>query len=163
MKTKISLTLASGILLLISFGCAESSEIENRKIESSEIDCCAQSATLDDLKFGTKKELGTTKTESKAFSPEDEIYIFSRVKYTPAVHKVRVVLFYEDVQGEEPNSIAIDYGELETVGESDFSCRVSSKTGSLSPGRYRAEAVLSNYSNSREIYRKAGTFDVANN
>jgi hypothetical protein len=149
MKTKINLVLAIGMLLLASLGCS---------FQSSENRFSFTSANISDLKFGTNKD---ARPAGETFSPRDKIYIVSEINNTASKHKVRVVLFYENVKGENPDSIAVDYGELDVPGEYSFYVWVFPKRGNLPIGRYRAEAVLLDEDGSQEIQRKEATFDVA--
>ena len=150
MKTKINLVLALGLLMLASLGCGR----------SDENGFYFTTANISDLKFGTNKD---AKPSSEIFSPKDKIYIVSSVNNTGSKHKVRVVLFYEDVNGEEPGSIVKDFGELDLPGEYSFNCWIYPKRGVLQSGRYRAEAVLLDEDGIREIDRKEGTFDIVDN
>lgn len=144
MKTKINLVLALGVLLLASLGCESSISFTT--------------ANISDLKFGTNK---AADPQSEIFSPRDKIYIVSAVHNTPAKHKVRVVLYYEDVNGEEPGSVAKDFGELNVPGERSFNFSIYAVRGQLPTGLYRAEAILLDEYGTKELDRKEGTFEVA--
>lgn len=149
MKTKINLVLAFGMLLLVSLGCSVSEDGSRVSFTS---------ANISDLKFGRNKG---AKPASVTFAPRGDIYIVSRVNNTASKHKVQMVLFYEDVEGEEPDSIAGDFGMLDVPGEYSFNFSISPKGRKMPTGRYRVEAILFDEDGTTEIQRKEAAFEVS--
>jgi hypothetical protein len=143
MKTKINLILTLLVLMMASLGC--------------ESNISFTTANISDLKFGTNK---TADPQNGIFSPTDKIYVVSAVHNTPAKHKVEVVLYYDDVNGEEPGSVAKDFGIRDVPGECSFSFSVYAVRGQLPTGLYRAEAILLDEDGTKELDRKEGTFEV---
>lgn len=147
MKTKFNLILALGLLMFASLGCGES---DGNSFYFT-------TANLSELKFGKNKDASPS---SETFSPRDKIYIVSEINNTPSKHKVKAVLYYEDVEGAEPGSVVKDFGELNVPGEYSFNFSVYPRRGEFPTGRYRAEIVLLDEDGEREIDRKEATFDI---
>lgn len=138
-RPKLNLIIGAGMLLAILVACSYST------------------ANISSLKIGKDKAVSS---ESSSFAPNDTIYAVGTVANAPGKVKVKGLLAFEDVAGEQAGPIPGLEKTLELPGDGTATYTFTPPPTGWPQGKYKIEVTLTDDSGAQKD-QKTSTFSVS--
>ena len=138
-KSNLNLAICSVLLLVVVLACSMST------------------ANLSSLKVSKDK---SGSSETSAFGPHDTIYVVSTVANAPGKVKVKGLLAFDDVAGQQPGPIPGLEKTLELEGSGTATYTFTPPPDGWPQGKYKVEVTLMDDSGAQKD-QKAATFTVS--
>jgi hypothetical protein len=138
-RAKMNMIICGGMLLAILMACSFST------------------ANLSSLKLGKDKAVSS---ESSSFAPADTVYAVATVANAPGAVKVKGVLAFEDVAGEQAGPIPGLEKTLDLPGAGTATYTFTPPTSGWPKGKYRIEVTLMDDSGAQKD-QKTASFTVS--
>jgi hypothetical protein len=138
-RPKLNLIICAGMLLAILLACSYST------------------ANISSLKIGKDKAVSS---ESSGFAPNDTIYAVGTVANAPGAVKVKGLLAFEDVAGEQAGPIPGLEKTLDLPGSGTATYTFTPPPTGWPKGKYKIEVTLTDESGAQKD-QKTATFSVS--
>ena len=138
-KSNLNLAICSVLLLVVVLACSMST------------------ANLSSLKI-SKDKAGSS--ETSAFGPHDTIYVVGTVSNAPGKVKVKGLLAFDDVAGQQPGPIPGLDKTLDLEGSGTATYTFTPPPDGWPKGKYKVEATLMDDSGAQKD-QKTATFTVS--
>jgi hypothetical protein len=138
-NAKFNLVIAVGLLLAVVIACNYSS------------------ANLSSLKIGKDKSVST---QSSTFSPDDTVYAVGTVSNAPGKVKVKGLLAFEDVAGQQSGPIPGLEKTLDLEGSGTATYTFTPPPSGWPKGKYKIEVILMDESGTQKD-TKSASFTVS--
>jgi hypothetical protein len=119
--------------------------------------CSYSTANISSLKIGKDKAVSS---ESSSFAPNDTIYAVGTVANAPGKVKVKGLLAFEDVAGEQAGPIPGLEKTLELPGDGTATYTFTPPPTGWPQGKYKIEVTLTDDSGAQKD-QKTSTFSVS--
>jgi hypothetical protein len=138
-RPKLNLIICAGMLLAILLACSYST------------------ANISSLKIGKDKAVSS---ESSSFGPNDTVYAVGTVANAPGAVKVKGLLAFEDVAGEQAGPIPGLEKTLDLPGNGTATYTFTPPPTGWPKGKYKIEVTLTDDSGAQKD-QKSETFSVS--
>ena len=140
MRTKFTLVLASGLLLMVALACNFS----------------ASTANISGLKIGKDKEVSQ---ESSSFAPTDTIYAVATISNAPGKVKVKGRFLFEDVAGQQAGLVPGLEKTIDLDGSGTATYTATPPPDGWPKGKYKVEVIMMNEEGQQKD-QKSASFTV---